>query len=666
MSGDRQIKVTILGDASGAQKALGTVGDHAESTGKRISSAFGGLKGILGEVAGGMLAPFQGALTGISEAFDKAGEKGKLTFAKLGTYAAAGGVAIAAVGAGIEKLGSPLEASKKQLETAITDTGHSADEFSGQIAKAGKQLENYAFSTKDTNQALQTLTQATGDPAIALKYIGEVADIAKAKHISLDAAASGLAKTFAGSSKFMKAFGLDMTKAGDNSKALAKDQAALDAAIAKQEAAQRKLMDLEALQSQKHKLTLADHIALRNAKDNLTTATAVFTAAQQKEDAAKTISISKTQAFADNMQLLGDRTKGQAAASVDTFAGKLDVLKTKLVDGAAAMGAKYGPALTGVGAGIAMLGGAMDAGAAIMSKFKMAQEASTVATDAMAASDDALGVSEGIALGPIVLIVAGIAALAVGIIYAYNHVKAFRDIVDEAGRIIGQVADFIGEHWKAAVQILLVVVLGPLGLAIDFVMNHFTGFKEVAVTVWNVVSTVVSTAWGIVKPILGFLVGIIKDDIVANFTALKLGAQAVWPIVSDAISGMWKIVEAPVTAFKAVLDGIINAFNTIVGLAGKVGGAVSGALSHLPGAGLAKSLGIPGFATGGIVPGPLNAPRLILAHGGENVVTRAQQSSGMGGLAGGGNAYHMEFNVNGNASPDDVMMALRRMELLHG
>lgn len=54
----------------------------------------------------------------------------------------------------------------------------------------------------------------------------------------------------------------------------------------------------------------------------------------------------------------------------------------------------------------------------------------------------------------------------------------------------------------------------------------------------------------------------------------------------------------------------------------------------------AHNLGIPGFQTGGVVPGPIGAPRIIMAHGGEKITP-----NGVGG-SGGGSGVTNNFHVH--------------------
>lgn len=67
---------------------------------------------------------------------------------------------------------------------------------------------------------------------------------------------------------------------------------------------------------------------------------------------------------------------------------------------------------------------------------------------------------------------------------------------------------------------------------------------------------------------------------------------------------------------------------------------------------LAKALGIPGFQQGGIVPGPLGAPRLVLAHGGEAIVP-PKAAAGAGGI-------NITLNVYGSVGVKDIAEQLVR------
>lgn len=69
---------------------------------------------------------------------------------------------------------------------------------------------------------------------------------------------------------------------------------------------------------------------------------------------------------------------------------------------------------------------------------------------------------------------------------------------------------------------------------------------------------------------------------------------------------------------------------------------------------LLHQLKVPGFAEGGIVPGPAGLPQLIVAHGGERVQTKAQQASGA--------VVHQENNFYGESgTAADIAAANARL-----
>lgn len=85
-----------------------------------------------------------------------------------------------------------------------------------------------------------------------------------------------------------------------------------------------------------------------------------------------------------------------------------------------------------------------------------------------------------LALNPIVLIIAAVALLGYGIIVAYKHFEAFRNVVDSVFKWLkGAASDtvgFVGKHWKLLASILI----GPFGAAALFAVTHFDQIKHAA------------------------------------------------------------------------------------------------------------------------------------------------------------------------------------------
>src|SRR5262249_184367 len=134
---------------------------------------------------------------------------------------------------------------------------------------------------------------------------------------------------------------------------------------------------------------------------------------------------------ADNQtatQALAGVLAGQAAQASDTFAGKLTAIKTKLEDGAAAFGQKYGPALQTVGVAVVAVGWMGTVAGPIIAGVELAT------------------------LWPILAIVAAIAALiAIGYVIYRNWSTIWAGIQ----AAIAAVWDWIKTYWPLLAGMLL-------------------------------------------------------------------------------------------------------------------------------------------------------------------------------------------------------------------
>ncbi|MEW2301970.1 phage tail tape measure protein [Streptomyces sp. NPDC006655] len=107
---------------------------------------------------------------------------------------------------------------------------------------------------------------------------------------------------------------------------------------------------------------------------------------------------------------------------------------------------------------------------------------------------------------PLTLVVIAIVALVAGLILAYNKIGWFRAFVDTAFRgiaaVIGWVVGFVKSHW----QLMLVLITGPIGLAIVLVIKYWSQIS-------SAVSTAVSWVVGFVKSHWQLLLGLITGPI---------------------------------------------------------------------------------------------------------------------------------------------------------
>jgi hypothetical protein len=299
-------------------------------------------------------------------------------------------------------------------------------------------------------------------------------------------------------------------------------------------------------------------------------------------------------------QALAEVTAGQASAAADTFTGKLKGISAAVEDQAAKFAQKYGPAITVAGTAVTGLGAAWEIATGL-------KEALTVATEAGTVADDAAAVSEGIALGPILLIIAAVAVLGAAL---YELVTHWSTVWNTAKAVVMDVWNWIKNNWP----LLLAIITGPIGLAVLEITRHWDDIKAGAAA---------AVQW-------------IKDrfnDFVGFFTGLP-------GRISSAVSGMWDGIFA---AFHSVINSVINLWNKLhftlphidLGPLGSIGGGDIGVPHINP------------LASGGIVTRPTLA--LVGEAGPEAVIPLNKARMGP--------AVHIEHATFTDQADIDVFMS---------
>ena len=131
--------------------------------------------------------------------------------------------------------------------------------------------------------------------------------------------------------------------------------------------------------------------------------------------------------------------------------------------------------------------------------------------------------------------------------------------------------------------------------------------------------------------IVGALIWKFRDDVVGAVMWIKDKITSIFTSLRDFIIGIWEgLGEGLAGAFRGVINAVINGLNKALEVAAGLIEGIKGALDEIPGPnpagdfllGVASKLraGIPNFAIGGIVPGPLGRPLLATVHGGEMVL----------------------------------------------
>lgn len=263
------------------------------------------------------------------------------------------------------------------------------------------------------------------------------------------------------------------------------------------------------------------------------------------------------------------------------------------------------------------------------------------------------------------------------------------------------ISTVIGIVWNE-ISTVIASVITIIGNIIQLFLNLLQGDWSGA---WENVKNILSAAWDAIKASVMVGIGMVQTmiaalgpkilELVSDFPGLLLwaglallnglkngaiaGAEALWGwlrsiggavagIFWDAGSWLW---DVGVRIIQGIIDGVQS-------MAGKVGGAVSGILKSIPGASFLGSMGVPGFAIGGIINHPM------LAHVGEagpeviiplNNAARAMQLIQQSGLINlmqpqalsmpvamaaiapavtGSNTINAQFNINGAQDPKAI------------
>jgi hypothetical protein len=152
--------------------------------------------------------------------------------------------------------------------------------------------------------------------------------------------------------------------------------------------------------------------------------------------------------------------------------------------------------------------------------------------------------------------------------------------------------------------------------------DAWNGAKDAALAVWHILDG------DVLRPIVRDGIGPVRDGI----SELKRIWDEAWAEVRKIVQAVWGDISP-------IFNSIENAVGTVTGLLNGLTGVSSGGSL---GSGLSKTLAsIPHRKDGGWVPGPKGAPTLVMAHGGEYVLSTDMlegrvPTAGAGGAAGGG------------------------------
>ncbi len=197
----------------------------------------------------------------------------------------------------------------------------------------------------------------------------------------------------------------------------------------------------------------------------------------------------------------------------------------------------------------------------------------------------------------------------------------------------------------AVVGFTIALLANPVVLIVAAIIGAFVALGFVVYKFRRQIVGALKTALAWVKGNWPLLVGILfgpfgiaaglifkfRDDIVGAIMWIKDKIMAIFTSLRNFIIGIWEgLGEGLAGAFRGVINAVINGLNKALKVAASLIEAIKGALDKIPGPNPAGDFlldvasklraGIPNFAIGGIVPGPLGRPLLATVHGGEMVL----------------------------------------------
>lgn len=233
-------RAKALGGISGGslEEQLGVVGGLSTAgviSDQEVAATKAKLVGLGKDVdseAGGIKSKIAGAFKGIgsslgnfglpfSEQFNKMGESIEGAKTKAGSLKATlssvgqlttevGAAAVIGFGAESVHLSDLYDTALSQLKTAVKASGEAWDAYLPHLKKAQDESVKLGFNQTETAQALQILTTATDKPQKAIKDLSLVEDVAREKGISLSESAQLIAKVYAGSTRVLTQFGINL------------------------------------------------------------------------------------------------------------------------------------------------------------------------------------------------------------------------------------------------------------------------------------------------------------------------------------------------------------------------------------------------------------------------------------------------------------------------
>lgn len=151
-------------------------------------------------------------------------------------------------------------------------------------------------------------------------------------------------------------------------------------------------------------------------------------------------------------------------------------------------------------------------------------------------------------------------------------------VISQAAVIIGSVASGIATAISAVAPVVISIMSAigeKIGGVVSFLAERSGFIQEVIGTAGPAIAEILSTAWGIVEPIM--------DILISTFELVFSVVQKVWPGIQDVISGVWSVLEPIFDTIGKGADLLAGAWSKVKNLVTGGGDSGSGGGGDTPG-----------------------------------------------------------------------------------
>lgn len=219
-------------------------------------------------------------------------------------------------------------------------------------------------------------------------------------------------------------------------------------------------------------------------------------------------------------------------------------------------------------------------------------------------------------LGPIALVIAAIALLVLGIMYAWKHSETFRNIVLGVWNAIktgvsAVVGFFTNTVWPGlqavwngiitglrAVGNFFTTIWNAIRSAVSAAINFVTGVIQTGLNIWNsiinavlgvimgmwrawwgIFGGVITAAWNLIVQVVKLGIAVVRFTIASVLKVIELTVRTVWNAISKFLTTIWNAIKTAASAvWNAIKSYFVGTFNTIKSLTLTVWNAIRTAI----------------------------------------------------------------------------------------